>query len=579
MGRVIGSALLWLVGFNGVAADEFPIIRNNGDFGMGGTADNTPLHWANVNTFRIGTMEVSKAEWDDVYTWALNNGYTFSNPGSGKGANHPVQTVSWYDCVKWCNARSEKEGLKPFYLAYNANGLGVYKQGVVDLTSAFVDWSATGYRLPTEAEWEKAARGGLDGQTNAWDNYIGHQRANYVRLPYGYNPSYTNNGVPYTCPVSAYSDWVNGYGLFNVCGNVMEWCWDWYGEYPEPSSTAYNPRGPDSGFQRIVRGGSWESDASRCGVAYRAVANPSAAHDGLGFRCVRRCGRLMPVNDFDGDGTSDLAVYYVTGGSCNWYIRSLSMGTNLAFGVEWGSSDMLLVPGDYDGDGKSDLAAYEKTTGKWYIKTLAGATIAWGESWGSPSMTPVWGDYDGDGSSDLALFDVDAGSWYIYSLNNGVLAWATSWGWAGAVPVSGDYDGDGMSDLAIFDKSLNAYWYIRSTDGGAVIAWAMPSGAPQWIPVPGDYDGDRIFDLAVINPADSNWYITTLIGTILKRAEAWGAVGMVAVPGDYDGDGKSDLAMYDEASGKWYIKSVNGSVLAWGVSWGGPGFKAVGYCQ
>ena len=583
MGRVIGTALLVLVGFGGNAADEFAVIPS-GLFKMGDTDKNAPEHYVNVGMYRIGTMEVSKAEWDDVYTWALNNGYTFSNPGSGKGANHPVQTVSWYDCVKWCNARSEKEGLKPFYLAYNANGLGVYRQGIVDLTSAFVDWSATGYRLPTEAEWEKAARGGLDSKTYAWGDAIpSHAIANCVILAdgEGYHESYRSSGMPYTCAVYAYGQQVYGYGLYNVCGNVMEWCWDWYGEY-QPSAAdnpAVNPRGPASGFQRIVRGGSWESDASRCGVAYRAVANPSAAHDGLGFRCVRRCGRLMPVNDFDGDGKSDLAVYYVTGGSCYWYIRSLSRGTNLAFGVEWGASDMLLVPGDYDGDGKSDLAAYEKTTGKWYIKTLAGATIAWGESWGSPSFTPVWGDYDGDGSSDLALFDVNASSWYIYSLNNGVLAWATSWGWAGAVPVSGDYDGDGMSDLAFFDKSLNAYWYISSTDGGAVIARGVSWGNASMTPVPGDYDGDRNFDLAVNNPADSNWYIKTLNGTILKWAEAWGAVGMVAVPGDYDGDGKSDLAMYDEVAGKWYIKSLNGSVIAWGVSWGGPEFKPVGYCQ
>lgn len=569
MGRAFGTVLLWMVGFGGFAADDFALITN-GNFSMGGIPGNT-----SVSMFRIGMKEVSKGEWDGVYTWATNNEYVFSNPGSGKATNHPVQTVSWYDCLKWCNARSQKEGLSPCYYTYTT-GLTVYKEGIVDLTSNFVNWSATGYRLPTEAEWEKAARGGLTNQTYAWDNYIGLQRANYVHLPYGYNPSHTNTGVPYTCPVSDYSDWTNGYGLYNVCGNVMEWCWDWYGAYPGPVT---NPCGPDSGFQRIVRGGSWESDESRCGVAYRAISNPSGAHDGLGFRCVRRCGRLMPVNDFDGDGTSDLAVYYEPTG--RWYIWSLSRGANLANGVEWGGSGMVPAPGDYDGDGAADMAIYNRTGGHWNIRSLAGAAIASNVAWGGSGLTPVWGDFDGDGRSDLAVFATNSGYWYIMSLTKGTLAWGVPWGWAGAVPVPGDYDGDGMSDLAVFDKSINAYWYIRSTDGGAVIAWAMPWGAPQWIPVPGDYDGDRIFDLAVINPADSNWYITTLNGTILKWARLWGWAGAVPVPGDYDGDGESDMAVYDEnvTSNNWYIMSMNSNVLAWGVSWGGPGLMPVGYCQ
>ena len=580
MGRVLGTALLVLVGFHDVSANEFAVIPP-GIFSMGDDDKNAPEHDVNVSMYEIMKMEVSKEEWDTVYSWATTEGrgYTFSNPGSSKSGVgvHPVQTVSWYDCVKWCNARSQKEGLSPCYYT-TAEKTQVYKTGIIDLTSACVSWAATGYRLPTEAEWEKAARGGLDNYTYAWGNTpITHAIANCVILAdgEGYHETYSDSsGMPYTCAVYAYCQQVYGYGLYNVCGNVMEWCWDWYGPYL--TSHAHNPCGPASGFQRIVRGGSWESDASRCGVAYRAVANPSAAHDGLGFRCVRTSRSAF--NDFDGDGKSDLALYQQSTG--HWYIKSLANG-NLAWAMPWGDSAMVPVPGDYDGDGKSDLAVYQESIGRWHVLSADGTKqIADNFQWGGDGMSPVWGDYDGDGSSDLAVFDNNSGSWYISSLDNGALAWALPWGWPGAVPVSGDYDGDGIYDLAVFDKASSTYWYIKSTDGGAVIAWAMPWGDSGMVPVPGDYDGDLIFDLAVVNPSDSNWYIRSLNGTVLAWAVTWGAAGMVPVPGDYDGDGVSDMAMYNEVLGRWYIKSMNGSVIAWEVSWGGgPGFKAVGYCQ
>jgi formylglycine-generating enzyme required for sulfatase activity len=156
-----------------------------GSFTMGncmdpgeGWSDELPLHTVYVSAFYMDKYDVTKALWDTVYQWAIAHGYTFDHPGSGKASTHPVQTNDWYDCVKWCNARSEKEGRVPAY--YTDAGLGVrYRTGQAE---PYVSWS-TGYRLPTEAEWEKAARGGLSGQRFPWGNTISWSQANYSANP------------------------------------------------------------------------------------------------------------------------------------------------------------------------------------------------------------------------------------------------------------------------------------------------------------------------------------------------------------------------------------------------------------
>ena len=131
-----------------------------------------------VSAFYMDTNLVSYSQWQSVYSYATSHGYGFDDAGSGKAANHPVQTVDWYDVVKWSNARSQQAGLTPVY--YTDAGLTqVYTNGNVD--AVYANWAASGYRLPTEAEWEKAARGGLSGQRFPWGNTISRKPGELLR--------------------------------------------------------------------------------------------------------------------------------------------------------------------------------------------------------------------------------------------------------------------------------------------------------------------------------------------------------------------------------------------------------------
>ena len=144
--------------------------------------------------------------------------------GLGKAATHPVQSVSWHDAVKWCNARSELEGLTPCYHT-NDTLTGLYSTGLVTISNSFVNWAATGYRLPTEAEWERAVRGGVATNRFPWadTNVISHARANYYAGNYytydkspttGYHPAFSNAPPPYTSPCGYFA--TNGFECVGV---------------------------------------------------------------------------------------------------------------------------------------------------------------------------------------------------------------------------------------------------------------------------------------------------------------------------------------------------------------------------
>jgi formylglycine-generating enzyme required for sulfatase activity len=229
------------------------IYVEGGTFQMGSTnggSSEQPIHTVTVSSFLIGKYEVTQKEWQEVM------GY---NPSYSEGDNRPVESITWYDAVEFCNKLSEKEGLTP---AYTINGFDVS-----------CNWSANGYRLPTEAEWEYAAKGGKKSKNY---KYSGSDNIDDVAW-YDANSDGRSHDVGTKAP--------NELGIYDMSGNVWEWCWDWYGSYS--SSPSSNPRGPNSGSSRVDRGGSWSYYDGSCRVAYRNYRSPGDSLDVFGFRIVR----------------------------------------------------------------------------------------------------------------------------------------------------------------------------------------------------------------------------------------------------------------------------------------------------
>ncbi|HMO04185.1 MAG TPA: SUMF1/EgtB/PvdO family nonheme iron enzyme [Kiritimatiellia bacterium] len=283
---------------SGHAAAPGMVLIPAGSFEMGdalgdGTAAELPVHTVTLDAFYMDQTEVTFDLWKKVAGWAATNGYDIGiTSAKGQDEGFPAHSVTWFSAVKWCNARSEMEGLQPVYFVDDARTT-VLRTGAANLHNGLVNWSANGYRLPTEAEWEKAARGGAKGKRFPWADVdsIDHSRANYIsRTNDAFDVSGTRGhhpGIkpPGGSPVRMFKP--NGFGLHDMAGNMWEWCWDRYLSEYYATSPADNPRGPEQGSGRVLRGGSWDRAGFFCRVSGRNNATADNTYTRIGFRTVR----------------------------------------------------------------------------------------------------------------------------------------------------------------------------------------------------------------------------------------------------------------------------------------------------
>jgi len=290
-----------------------------GDFFGEGRYDELPVHDVYISAFYMDKYEVSNEDIRKVMQWAYDNGkisasvktvtnlegnqrelldlddvdcqinFVSGNTfviDNGK-TNYPCIEVTWFGALAYCNYKSDMEGLGR----------------CIAFSDWSCNWSSNGYRLPTESEWEKAARGGNIGTRfpGPNTNIITHSAANYNSFwpagsPFysydnavseGYHPDYTNGVLSYTSPVGIFA--ANDYGLYDMAGNVWEWNYDWYADnwYSNANATNMNTRGPESGYYHVVRGGSWGSFAFYARCSSRVHGNACYSWDFRGFRCVR----------------------------------------------------------------------------------------------------------------------------------------------------------------------------------------------------------------------------------------------------------------------------------------------------
>jgi len=236
---------------------EFVLVKG-GTFKMGNTfgedafEDEFPVHSVTLSNYYIGTYEVIQTEWVAVMG---------SNPSSFKADNKPVENISWFDAVTFCNKLSTREGLTPCYTIGRNNNVTC-------------NWTANGYRMPSEAEWEFAARGGLESK-----GYIFSGSNSIDEVGF-----YKDNSMSMSHPTGSKRS--NELGIYDMSGNVWEWCWDWYSNSYQPGAVT-NPHGVEQGIERCRRGGGWAQPPKSSRSSNRLGTPPEAKFNYVGLRLVK----------------------------------------------------------------------------------------------------------------------------------------------------------------------------------------------------------------------------------------------------------------------------------------------------
>jgi formylglycine-generating enzyme len=237
--------------FSTKAVDMISIPGNT--FIMGGV----PSHSVTLSSYRISSTEITQRQWFAIMG---------TNPSSHIGDNYPLEQISWYQAVAFCNKLSIQQGKPP---CYSING----NTAPADWSNGTIQMNRTGgYRLPTEAEWEYAARGGQS------THYSGTNDDAMLPDYAWYFDNATN-----TMPVGKRLP--NAYGLYDMTGNVWEWCWDWYAAFTSDAQT--DPTGPATGSYKSLRGGAWSNSKTYCIDTYRLTRGPITGYDYFGLRVVQ----------------------------------------------------------------------------------------------------------------------------------------------------------------------------------------------------------------------------------------------------------------------------------------------------
>lgn len=245
----------------------------SGTFQMGSTiaSDEQPVHAVTVSSFWMDSTEVTQAD----YAALMGN-----NPSSFTGDPlRPVEQVTWFDAVLYCNARSKRDSRDTVY-SYTSKIMNA--ANCTSLVALTIDTAKTGYRLPTEAEWEYACRAGSITAYYWGREYPTANRIDTAAMDA--NCWWTNNSGSQTHPVATRT--ANAFGLYDMSGNVYEWCNDWYGSAYYSSSPGTDPAGPATGTTRVLRGGSWSCNTRLIYSAVRAYGPPRDRINGLGLRVV-----------------------------------------------------------------------------------------------------------------------------------------------------------------------------------------------------------------------------------------------------------------------------------------------------